>query len=75
MRRKIIYLVILVLSLASLFISLKTFYNLAIYVDEANTSPSVVLGGDIWLLMTWIKFSFLGIITLLAGKGLLTKEK
>lgn len=75
MRKKIIDLFILILSLTSLFISLKTFYNLAIYVDEANTSPSVVLGSDFWLLMNWLKFGLLALISLLAGIKLLQKEK
>lgn len=75
MRKKIIDLFILILSLTSLLISLKTFYNLAIYVDEANTSPSVVLGGNFWLIMNWIKFGLLALISLLAGIKLLQKEK
>ena len=75
MRKKIINLIILVLSLFSLLISLKTFYNLCIYVDEVNTNPSIILGGDMWLLMTWIKFLLLGVISLLAGINLFKKEK
>ncbi len=75
MRKKIIDLFILILSLTSLFISLKTFYNLSIYVDEVNTSPSVILGSDFWLLMNWMKFGLLALISLLAGIKLIKKEE
>lgn len=75
MRKKIRDSVILILSLLSLVISLKIFYNLGFYVDEVNINPSVVLGGDIWLLMSWLNFVILGIILVVAGINLLKKEK
>lgn len=75
MKLKRKYIDILILSLLSLFISLKIFYNLGFYVDEVNTNPSVVLGGDIWLLMSWLNFVILGIILVMASINLLKKEK
>lgn len=59
MKNKTTYAIILVLSLICLYISLKTFYNLAIYADEANRSPAVILGGGSWLLLNWLKFLLL----------------
>lgn len=46
MKNKGLQLILFILSLICLIISAKLFYQLGIYVDEANTSPSVVLGGN-----------------------------
>lgn len=75
MRKKIIDLFILIFSLISLFISLNTFYNLCLYVDEVNTNPSVVLGGDKWLFMSWINFVLLVVILVMACINLFKKAK
>lgn len=73
MKNKITYAIIFVLSLICLYTSLKTFYNLAIYVDEANTSLDVVLGGDLCLLMNWLKFGLLAVISILSGLKMIQK--
>lgn len=57
---------LLVLIGAILFIEITSFYQLGVYVDEQGTSPSVVLGGDFWVYMKWLKlFLLLGIVTAL----------
>lgn len=56
--------------LLSLIISLKLFWNMGIYVDEMNTSPHVVCGGEFWLYMNWLRLLFLGIVTFLSGINL-----
>ena len=61
---------IFVLSLVCLIISVKLFFNLAIYVDEFNTSPDVVLGGEFWLSMNWLRLVLSGIICILSGISL-----
>ncbi len=74
MKKKIWIAVVFILSAASLIISLNIFYNLAIYTDEYNTSPSVVLGGELWLNMSWIRLLLLFILTFVTGVKLLEKK-
>ena len=42
-------------SLLTLLISLKLFWNMGVYVDEAGTSPDKVCGGEFWLYMDWLR--------------------
>lgn len=67
---KILKISIFVLSLICLIISLKLFWNLAIYADEFNTSPDVVLGGEFWLYMNWLRLVLSGVICVLSGISL-----
>ena len=66
--KKYLSAIIFILSLIALVISLRLFSNLGIYVDEHNTSPSVVLGGDFYLFTNWLRLLILALIT--AGSGL-----
>lgn len=59
----------------SLVISLVLFYNMGVFVDEFNTTPSVVCGGDFWLYMDWLRLFLLAVITLLSGINLVKKQK
>lgn len=54
-------LAIFICSSVSLYISAKVFYNLGIFVDEYNLSPSDVLGGDFWLAMNWLRLLLLAV--------------
>lgn len=54
------------LSLVSLMISMKLVYNMGVYVDEFNISLDVVLGGEFWLWMDWIRLAFIAVICLLS---------
>lgn len=47
-------------------ISMKLFYNMGVYVDEANSSLDVVLGGEFWLWMDWIRLAFIAVICLIS---------
>ena len=53
-------------SLLTLLISLKLFWNMGVYVDEAGTSPDKVCGGEFWLYMDWLR------LLLLIGASALT---
>ena len=53
-------------SLLTLLISLKLFWNMGVYVDEAGTSPDKVCGGELWLYMDWLR------LLLLIGASALT---
>lgn len=67
MKNKGLQLILFILSLICLIISAKLFYQLGIYVDEANTSPSVVLGGNFGALnnkITFLLLKFVGYLQL-----------
>ena len=74
MKNKLINILIFVLSTISLVISVKLFYNMGIFVDEFNTSPDVIAGGEFWLLMDWVRLGFSALICLLSGMTLLSKK-
>lgn len=67
MKGKISAVIVFIFSLITLLVSMKLFWNMAIFVDEFNTSPSVVLGGDFWLYMEWLKLGLLLVICILSG--------
>lgn len=69
-RNKIINGAIFASSLVCLIISYKLFLNLGIYVDEYNTSPDVVFGGEFWLYMNWLKLGLSMLICVLSGINL-----
>ena len=63
-----------VFSLLALLISLKLFWNMGIYVDEANTTPVEVYGGVFWLGMDWLRLALLSAIAALSGITLFQKQ-
>lgn len=71
MKRKTASIMVFILSLIALFISIKLFWNMSVFVDEFNTSPDVVLGGEFWLYMNWLRLGCLSIICILSGVNLL----
>ena len=75
MKEKTLKISIFVLSFVCLIISLKLFWNLAIYVDEFNTSADVVLGGNLWLYMDWLRLGFSALICILSGINLFAEKK
>lgn len=75
MKGKFLNISIFVLSIICLIISIKVFYNIGIYVDEFNTTPSIILGGEFWLYMSWIKLLFTALISILSGISLFNKNK
>jgi len=74
MKNKLINISIFALSTVSLVISVKLFYNMGIFVDEFNTSPDVITGGEFWLLMDWARLGLSALICLLSGMTLLSKK-
>lgn len=73
MKGKFLNISIFVLSLICLLISLKLFWNMGVYVDEFNTSPDVVLGGNLWLIMDWIRLVISAVICVLSSINLFKK--
>lgn len=74
MKGKFLNITIFVLSLICLLISLKLFWNMGVYVDDFNTSPDVVLGRRLWLVMDWIRLGLLVVICVLSGINLFKKK-
>lgn len=70
--RKTKWALFLLCSLA-LVISLFLALNMGLYVDEHNTSPSAVLGGDFYLGAYWLRLLFLLLMTGLSLKLLIEK--
>lgn len=65
MKQKRLIQILIVISLIVLVISTKLFWNMGIYVDEYNSTPSLITGGDFWLLMDWLRLVLLGIVPIL----------
>lgn len=76
MRKKIIPVSILILSLINFLISIKIFKQIGICLDEYNLSPQNVYGSNFLLIADWLRLLFLLILIILsiyniylAGKG------
>lgn len=65
--KKILSIFVFSLSLLSLLISLKLFWNMGIFVDEYGLSPDIVNGGDFWLLMDWLRLLLLFLLCVISG--------
>lgn len=72
MKKKIVPAIVFICSLIIFVISTNLFYQMGIYADEYNTTPSVVYGGEFWLMADWLRLVLSGILTLLSGGLLLT---
>lgn len=75
MGKKVISITIFLLSLVSLLISLKLFWNKAVFVDEYNISPDIVNGGDFWLTMDWLRLLFLFLLCVVSVVNIFGEEK
>lgn len=65
---------IFVLSLVSLIISIKLFWNMGSYADENGSSPVLINGGWFWLYMNWIRMALLLILSVVSGISLFTRQ-
>lgn len=71
---KILSVINIILQIVCLLISMKLFWNTAVFVDEYNLSPDIVLGGMRWLIMSWIVLGLLVAIIILTSIALITKK-
>lgn len=60
-------------SFVTFLISVKLFWNMGVYVDEAGTSPYKVCGGDFWLYMDWLRLLLLLTISAITFKNIFEK--
>ncbi|MBO1001107.1 hypothetical protein [Pseudogracilibacillus auburnensis] len=75
MRTRKLSITVFVLSLISLLISLKLFWNLGIFVDEHGFSPDIVNGGDFWSSMDWLRLLLLFLLCIVSGIGILKSKQ
>ncbi|GIO96008.1 hypothetical protein J14TS5_10940 [Paenibacillus lautus] len=66
MNKRILSILVFSLSLLSLLISLKLFWNMGIFVDEHGLSPDIVNGGGFWLLMNWLRLGLLFLVCVIS---------
>ena len=75
MKNKILKGSIFILSSICFLITIKLVFNMRVYVDEFNTSPDVVVGGEFWLNMYWLRLGISGLVCLLSGISFFSEEK
>ncbi|RDY28502.1 hypothetical protein CHL78_004765 [Romboutsia weinsteinii] len=76
LKSRLFDIVIFLLTTVCLFITANLFMNMGIFVDEYNLSPDIVLGGEFWLNMDWLRLGFLFVIWVLSGINIFrTKTK
>lgn len=75
MNNKILNITIFVISVICLIISIRLFWNMAIFADEFNTSPTTIYGADFWLSMDWLRLGLSALICLLTGINLFKTDK
>lgn len=74
-KNRIVYISIFLLSVCSLLISLKLFWNLGIFVDKYNLSPDIVNGGNLWLVMDWLRLLLLFLVCILSWLNIFRKQE
>ena len=65
--------ILFVVSFLTFLISVKLFWNMGVYVDEAGTSPDKVCGSDFWLYMDWLRLLLLLAISAITFKNIFEK--
>jgi hypothetical protein len=75
MKKKTMSILVFIFSAVSLLISLKLFWNMGVFVDEYNLSPAIVNGGEVWLLMDWLRLLLLFLLSLISGINIFVKRK
>ena len=75
LKKRELSIVIFVLSLSSLVISLKLFWNMGVYADDYGSSPVLISGGWFWLYMDWIRLGLLLVLCVISGLKLIKWSK
>jgi hypothetical protein len=74
-KKKSGFFIVFILSSITLLISLRLFCNMEIYVDEQNTTSSIICGSDFWLCMDWLRLVLLAVIVIISGMNLFYEER
>lgn len=77
MKKKWMIGIVFLCNLLVFVICVNLFFNMGVYADEHNTTPSVVCGGEFWLLADWLRLVLSGISAVVSGIALFyaAKEK
>ena len=70
---KLSRIVLFAVTFLTFIISVKLFWNMGVYVDEAGTSPYKVCGGDFWLYMDWLRLLLLLTVSAITFKNIFEK--
>lgn len=62
-------------SAGCLYISMVLFYHAGIFVDEHNANLAMVLGGDVWLYVDWLRLPLLLALCLLTFIGMVSHKQ
>ena len=71
MKKRTLSIIIFGISLITLIISVKLFWNMGIYADEYGSSPVLVDGGMFWLCMDWLRLALLFVLCIASGVGII----
>lgn len=72
-KEKMLFGIIFLLSSIVCVTSVVLFWNMAIFCDEYNSTPTLICGGTFWLTMDWLRPLLSGLLAILSGWGLLKK--
>ena len=75
MKRKVLDLIIFLISVICLVISICLFWNMGVFVDEYNTTPTAICGGTFGLLADWGRIFLLFILSILSAVKLFKKKR
>ena len=70
---KLSRIVLFAVTFLTFLISVKLFWNMGVYVDEAGTPPDKVCGGDFWLYMDWLRLLLLLTVSAITFKNIFEK--
>lgn len=74
MRKRYMDFIIFILSGASLFISVKLFWNMGVYIDEYGVSSDIISGGQFWASMDLLRVLILGALFIISLIRLFKQE-
>ena len=74
MKNKAAKIVMFLLGFCSLLINAKLFYNVAAFCDQYNSTPQVVYGGNLYLILFWINMFLLLFLCLYLLVKIIIKE-
>lgn len=75
MNRRFVSIIIFTISSLTLLISLKLFFNMAIFADEYGLSPGDVTGSDFWLSMDWLRLLLLFILCIISAANIFSNKR
>lgn len=74
-RGKLLFGILFLMSVVVCGVSVVLFWNMAIFCDEYNSTPTLICGGTFWLAMDWLRLFLSAALILFSGWGLLKRQK